>query len=326
MASYDALLRDLRGSIPEVDVQALAGASARPAVIDCREADEHAQGAIPGAIWIPRGFLESRIEKHVADRGSPIVVYCASGNRSLFAVRTLGELGYTNVRAPTRVLVLEGARLSDRDAGHAPPEQQTRYTRHVLLPEIGVEGQLGLLRARVLLLGAGGLGSPAALYLAAAGVGTLGVVDADVVDASNLQRQVLHATDRVGQPKVASAERTIRGLNPDVTVVKFHERLTTKNVVELSTAATCSSTGSTTSRPATSSTTRRSSRASRWCTARLPVRGPGHGLWPGKRAVLPVPVPRAPAARGRALVRRGRGAGRLARSHRDACRPPRRSS
>jgi molybdopterin/thiamine biosynthesis adenylyltransferase/rhodanese-related sulfurtransferase len=234
MPSYDAVLRELRGTIPEIDVQGLASASARPAVIDCREADEHAQGAIPGAVWIPRGFLEARIEKTVPDRDAPIVVYCASGNRSLFAVRSLAEMGYTNARS------LAGGFTGWKRAGMPfdmpvalRPEQETRYSRHVLLPEVGVEGQAKLLRSKVACIGAGGLGSPSSMYLAAAGVGTLGLIDDDVVDASNLQRQILHGTDRLGTPKVESAERTIKNLNPDVRVDKYRARLTSKNAIDL---------------------------------------------------------------------------------------------
>jgi len=234
MPTFDALLRELRGLIPEIDVQGLVGANARPAVIDCREADEHAQGAIPGAIWIPRGFLEARIEKHVVDRAAPIVIYCASGNRSLFAVRSLNEMGYTNARS------LAGGFTGWKRAGQPfempaalRPDQETRYSRHVLLPEVGIEGQQKLLKAKVVCIGAGGLGSPSSMYLAAAGVGTLGLIDDDVVDASNLQRQILHGTDRLGTPKVESAERTIKNLNPDVRVDKHRARLTSKNAVEL---------------------------------------------------------------------------------------------
>jgi molybdopterin/thiamine biosynthesis adenylyltransferase/rhodanese-related sulfurtransferase len=234
MPSYDALLRDLRGAIAEIDAQGLAGASARPAIIDCREPDEHAQGAIPGAVWIPRGFLEARIEKHVADRAAPIVVYCASGNRSLFAVRTLSELGYTNVRS------LAGGFTGWKRAGlpwEMPAtlraDQETRYSRHVLLPEVGLAGQQKLLASKVVCIGAGGLGSPSSMYLAAAGIGTLGLVDDDVVDASNLQRQILHGTDRLGTPKVESAERTLKNLNPDVRVEKHRARLTSANAIDL---------------------------------------------------------------------------------------------
>ena len=239
MASYDALLRELRGQVPDVDAAGLAGEleasqRARPLVIDVREADEHAQGAIPGAVWIPRGFLEQRIEKHAADRATPIVVYCASGNRSLFASRSLAELGYSQVRS------LAGGFTGWKRAGlpwHMPqvlrPEQETRYSRHTLLPEVGVAGQLKLLAAKIVCLGAGGLGSPAAMYLAAAGIGTLGVIDDDVVDASNLQRQILHGTDRLGRPKVDSAEQTLANLNPDVKIEKHRARLTSRNAIDL---------------------------------------------------------------------------------------------
>ncbi len=237
MPSYDALLRELRGRTPEVDVHGLAGAlerEIRPALIDCREADEHAQGAIPGAVFIPRGFLESRIEKVVPDRASPIVIYCARGNRSLFAQRTLAELGYTDVRS------LAGGFTAWKQAGlpwEMPavlrPDQEARYSRHTMLPEVGVAGQQKLLAAKVACIGAGGLGSPSSMYLAAAGVGTLGMIDDDVVDASNLQRQILHGTDRLAIPKVDSAERTLKNLNPDVRVDKHRARLTSANALEL---------------------------------------------------------------------------------------------
>ena len=234
MPSYDALLRELRTGTPEIDVKALSASQPRPSLIDVREADEHAQGAIPGAAWIPRGFLEARIEKHVADRAAPIVLYCASGNRSLFAARSLAELGYTNVRS------LAGGFTAWKSAGlpwvtpvALRPDQATRYSRHTLLPEVGVAGQLKLLAAKVVCIGAGGLGSPSSMYLAAAGVGTLGLVDDDVVDASNLQRQILHGTDRLGTAKVDSAEQTLKNLNPDVRVDKHRVRLTAGNAIDL---------------------------------------------------------------------------------------------
>jgi molybdopterin/thiamine biosynthesis adenylyltransferase/rhodanese-related sulfurtransferase len=231
MPSYDALLRELRGAIPETDLSGLGGAAV---VVDCREPDEHAQGAIPGAVFIPRGFLESRIEKHAAERGAPIVVYCASGNRSLFAVRSLQEMGYTNARS------LAGGFTGYKRAGlpwEIPnllrPDQEQRYSRHVLLPEVGLAGQQKLLAAKVACIGAGGLGSPSTMYLAAAGVGTLGLIDDDLVDASNLQRQILHGTDRLGTPKVDSGERTLKNLNPDVRVDKYRARLTSENAIDL---------------------------------------------------------------------------------------------
>jgi len=231
--SYDALLRDLRATTPEVEPSAL-GAETVPVIVDCREADEHAQGAIVGAVWIPRGFLEARIGKVVTDTAAPIVVYCASGNRSLFAQRSLAELGYTNVKS------LAGGFTAWKRAGlpwETPrvlrPDQESRYSRHTMLPEVGVAGQQKLLASKVALIGAGGLGSPASMYLAAAGVGTLGVIDDDVVDASNLQRQILHGTDRLQTAKVDSAERTLKNLNPDVVVEKHRVRITSANAVEL---------------------------------------------------------------------------------------------
>jgi sulfur-carrier protein adenylyltransferase/sulfurtransferase len=234
VAGYDTLLRDLRAKTPETDVAGVLDAPARPAIIDCREADEYAAGAIPGAIWIPRGLLEQRIERHVADRAAAIVIYCASGNRSLFATRSLFELGYTNVRS------LAGGFSAWKRAGQpweAPavlrPDQETRYSRHVLLPEVGLAGQQKLLASKVACIGAGGLGSPSSMYLAAAGVGTLGMIDDDLVDASNLQRQILHGTDRLQTAKVDSAERTLKNLNPDVRVDKHRTRLVAGNALEL---------------------------------------------------------------------------------------------
>jgi len=232
--SYDALLRDLRGKTPEIDVAGLQAQLGKASVIDCREADEHSQGAIPGAVWIPRGYLEQRIERTVADRSAPVIIYCASGNRSLFAQRTLAELGYTNVRS------LAGGFTAWKRAGlpwEMPstlrPDQVTRYSRHTLLPEVGVEGQRKLLAAKVVCIGAGGLGSPSSMYLAAAGIGTLGMIDDDVVDASNLQRQILHGTDRLQTPKVDSAEKTLTNLNPDVKIEKHRARLTSHNAIDL---------------------------------------------------------------------------------------------
>jgi molybdopterin/thiamine biosynthesis adenylyltransferase/rhodanese-related sulfurtransferase len=204
----------------------------QPVMLDVRERDEYEQGFIPGAVHIPRGNLETRIEANVPDRSTPVIVYCASGSR--YAAKTLGELGYTDV------VSLAGGFSSWKQNGYdwklprtLTPQQFERYSRHVLIPEVGEEGQLRLLDSKVLLIGAGGLGSPAALYLAAAGVGTLGIIDADVVDSSNLQRQILHTVDRIGTPKVDSAEATINALNPDVTVVKYADRLTSENVLDV---------------------------------------------------------------------------------------------
>ncbi len=233
MPTFDALLRDLRGRVPEVD-SAVLERETGTAVIDVREPDEHAQGMIPGTIYIPRGFLELRIEKAVPNRETPVVVYCAGGTRSLLAARSLVELGYSNVRS------LAGGFTAWKRAGlpwkqplALRPDQEARYSRHTLIPEVGVAGQLKLLDAKVLCIGAGGLGSPSSMYLAAAGIGTIGVIDDDAVDASNLQRQILHSTDRVGTPKVDSAEATLKGLNPDVRVDKHRTRITSANALEL---------------------------------------------------------------------------------------------
>ena len=230
------LLRQIKSQIDEVDpaeVNELIDEGV--ALIDVRETDEVAAGHLPGAKHIPRGYLESRIEGVVPDRDAHVILYCASGNRSAYAARTLKEdLGYTNVSSMTGGITL----WKDRGYEVQVPrtltaEQRERYSRHTLIPEIGAEGQQKLLDAKVLLLGAGGLGSPTALYLAAAGVGTLGIVDDDVVDLSNLQRQVIHTTDRVGVPKVDSAEETIKALNPDVNVVKYPVRIDASNIVEI---------------------------------------------------------------------------------------------
>jgi molybdopterin/thiamine biosynthesis adenylyltransferase/rhodanese-related sulfurtransferase len=235
--SYSELLAQAKSEIHELDARALEArllTAEPPIVIDVRELDEFEQGAIPAAIHIPRGRIESRIEGLVPDRDTPIVVSCESGARSAFAAQALGELGYRNVES------LAGGFAGWKSGGHQwsvprllTPERRERYSRHLLIPEVGEAGQLKLLDSRVLLLGAGGLGSPAALYLAAAGVGTLGIVDADVVDASNLQRQVLHTTDRIGQPKTASARIALEAINPDVDVVEHRVRLTSENVDEI---------------------------------------------------------------------------------------------
>ncbi len=204
-------------------------------LVDVRESDEWDAGHLPGAKHVPRGHLESRIEGAAPDRDARVVLYCASGNRSALAARTLREdLGYEHVESMTGGYTL----WKDRGYGVEVPRQMTkeqreRYSRHLLVPEIGQEGQERLLDAKVLLLGAGGLGSPIALYLAAAGVGTIGLVDDDVVDLSNLQRQVIHTTDRIGTPKVDSAESAIHGLNPDVEVIKYETRLDASNVMEI---------------------------------------------------------------------------------------------
>jgi molybdopterin/thiamine biosynthesis adenylyltransferase/rhodanese-related sulfurtransferase len=205
------------------------------AIVDVRETEEFSVGHLPGAKHVPRGYLESRIEGAVPDRSQRVVLYCASGNRSALAAHTLEhELGYENVESMTGGITLWKDRGYEVEVPRTfTPEQRERYSRHFLLPEVGVEGQQKLLDAKVLLLGAGGLGSPTALYLAAAGVGTLGIVDDDVVDVSNLQRQVIHTTDRIGVPKVDSAEEQVKALNPDVEVVKYETRLDASNIMEI---------------------------------------------------------------------------------------------
>ncbi len=204
-------------------------------IVDVREQQEFEESHIPGALHVPRGHLESRIEGAAKDRSQRVILYCASGNRSALAAKTLhDELGYENVESMTGGITLWKDRGFDVEVPRRlTDEQRERYSRHLLVPEIGIEGQLKLLDAKVLLLGAGGLGSPTALYLAAAGVGTLGIVDDDEVDLSNLQRQIIHSNDRVGVAKVDSAEEAINGLNPDVEVVKYQTRLDASNIMEI---------------------------------------------------------------------------------------------
>jgi sulfur-carrier protein adenylyltransferase/sulfurtransferase len=230
------VLRQIKSRIDEVDpAEVREQATNGAVVIDVREPEEWAAGHIPGAIHVPKSYLESRIEGAVPDREAHVVLYCASGNRSAWAARTLlDDLGYEHVESMTGGFTLWKDRGYEVDMPRTlTAEQRERYSRHLLLPEVGMEGQTRLLDAKVLLLGAGGLGSPAALYLAAAGVGTLGIVDNDVVDVSNLQRQVIHSTDRVGVHKVDSAEQTINALNPDVKVVKHALRLGPENIMEV---------------------------------------------------------------------------------------------
>ena len=234
MAGYRDLLARVREEIDEIssiDAQERRASRDGALFVDVREPDEWDEGHIPGAVHVPRGRLESRVEGLVPDKQRPLVVYCSGGTRSAFASKVLGELGYENV------VNLAGGFTDWKRNGFEvtipralSSEQRARYSRHLLIPEVGEEGQQRLLDARVLLVGAGGLGSPASLYLAAAGVGTLGVIDADVVDESNLQRQIVHSTERLGEPKVSSAKRTIEALNPDVKVVPFEERLTSDNI------------------------------------------------------------------------------------------------
>jgi molybdopterin/thiamine biosynthesis adenylyltransferase/rhodanese-related sulfurtransferase len=235
--TYTDLIAGVRKRVKEVtldEVKRRLEAKEPYVLLDVREKDEYRAGFIPGAISLPRGFLEIQVEQKLPDKSAKIIAYCAGGTRSALAAATLAELGYTNVETANPGFVRW------KDLGYPqekPPEltdaQRDRYSRHLLLPEVGEVGQSKLLQSKVLLIGAGGLGSPAALYLAAAGVGTLGLVDADVVDASNLQRQILHATSRVGTFKVESAEKTLRDLNPDVKVIGYKERLLSDNVDRL---------------------------------------------------------------------------------------------
>ena len=236
MPTFRDLLSQTKAEIREVTTAETDELRHRDGVVllDVREADEFEEGAIPGAVFIPRGHLESQVEGRLPDKGASVVIYCAGGVRSAFAAKTLEELGYTDV------VSMAGGFGRWKDEGRdwrtpqtLTPEQKNRYKRHLLLPEVGVEGQQQLLDAKVLLLGAGGLGSPSALYLAAAGVGTIGIIDMDVVDESNLQRQILHNMDRIGDRKVDSAKKTLTLLNPDVDVVTHDTRLDASNVVEL---------------------------------------------------------------------------------------------
>ncbi len=236
MPTFRDLLRSTKARIREVDTATAAAylGTPRTVFLDVREPDEYEQGAIPGAVHIPRGHLESQVEGRVADRGAHVLVYCAGGVRSAFAAETLGQLGYTDV------VSVAGGFNRWKDEGRPwavpatlTPDQRNRYQRHLLLPEVDVAGQQKLLQSRVLLIGAGGLGSPAAMYLAAAGVGTLGIIDMDVVDTSNLQRQILHNLDRVGDRKVDSAKKTLTALNPDVDVVTYDVRLGADNVLDI---------------------------------------------------------------------------------------------
>lgn len=203
-------------------------------LIDVREQDEYAQGFIGGATHIPRGFLELRIENQVSDRDKEIVLYCAGGNRSALAVKSLESMGYTHV-----ISMKEGFN-GWRDGGYPVARERTltseereRYSRHLRVPEIGERGQVKILDSKVLLIGTGGLGSPAAFYLAAAGVGTMGLIDFDVVDVSNLQRQIIHGTSDVGRPKVLSAKETINDLNPGVNVIMHETRLMSDNIMDI---------------------------------------------------------------------------------------------
>jgi molybdopterin/thiamine biosynthesis adenylyltransferase/rhodanese-related sulfurtransferase len=230
------MLATAKGNIREITTEEAEAELARPGAVllDVREPDEYEQGALAGAVHLPRGNLETSIEGRIPDKAAHVLVMCAGGVRSAFAADTMQQLGYTDVAS------VAGGFNRWKDEGRAwsapralSPEQRNRYQRHLLLPEVGENGQLKLLDSKVLLLGAGGLGSPAALYLAAAGVGTLGIIDMDVVDASNLQRQILHNTDRIGERKVDSAKKTLTLINPDVNVVTYDVRLGADNILDI---------------------------------------------------------------------------------------------
>jgi molybdopterin/thiamine biosynthesis adenylyltransferase/rhodanese-related sulfurtransferase len=237
LSSFDEIISRAKQHVGEIDVhqaKELLAEQPNTALIDVREKIEWEEGHIPGARFVPRGYLELRIENAIPDKNKPVVLYCAGGVRSMLAARTLQEMGYSHVTS------LRGGFTAWKDNGlpfviprTLTSEQMHRYSRHVLIPEVGEEGQLKLLDARVLLVGAGGLGSPSGLYLAAAGVGTIGIVDSDVVDESNLQRQVLHTSDRVGMSKVESARQTLGALNPEVQVVGHDTRLIAENAREI---------------------------------------------------------------------------------------------
>jgi sulfur-carrier protein adenylyltransferase/sulfurtransferase len=235
--TLNELMTEARRQVPEWStdqVKEFIAKDKQHVLVDVREKEEYREGHLNGALSLPRGFLELRVEQALPDKNTPIIAYCAGGTRSLLAGVILKEMGYTNVTS------MSGGYTAWKNAGNPfkvdrqfTPEQLNRYSRHFMLPEVGEEGQGKLLDAKVLMIGAGGLGSPTALYLAAAGVGTIGIVDHDTVDLSNLQRQILHTNERVGMPKVESARLTIAGLNPDVKVIGYQERLSSENVMRL---------------------------------------------------------------------------------------------
>jgi molybdopterin/thiamine biosynthesis adenylyltransferase/rhodanese-related sulfurtransferase len=234
MSGFRKLFAVVSQEVTEIEPAEAVGETDRSVFLDVREMDEYDQGAVPGAVHIPRGFLETQVEARIPDHATRVIVYCAGGTRSAFAAKTLQDMGYTDV------VSLAGGFNQWKDEGHRwtvprtlTPEQRHRYHRHTLIPEVGEDGQQKLLGSKALVVGAGGLGSPAILYLAAAGVGTLGVVDMDEVDESNLQRQILHGLDRLGERKVDSAKRAVALLNPDVNVVGHDVRLVAENVRDI---------------------------------------------------------------------------------------------
>jgi rhodanese-related sulfurtransferase len=236
--SFQEIMAEARREVPEVSAQQvnelLRNNGKAPVLLDVRESDEWRQGHLEGALPLPRGFLEIKLESTIPDKETSVIAYCAGGVRSLLAAKAMKEMGYRNVSS------MAGGYTAWKNGGFKwvqdfqyTPDQLVRYSRHFLLPEVGEEGQAKLLQAKVLMIGAGGLGSPSAYYLAAAGIGTLGIIDNDVVDISNLQRQILHANDRVGMPKVESAKKTLEALNPDVKVIPYQAKLTSQNAMEI---------------------------------------------------------------------------------------------
>lgn len=235
--TFQQLMDEARGAVRELSpqqVRELLRNDGKHVVLDVREKEEYREGRLEGAVSVPRGFLEMKMDAEVPDKSTPIIAYCAGGVRSLLAGKVMKEMGYEDVTS------MSGGYTAWKNEGYPfvqdrqfTQEQLTRYSRHFLLPEVGEAGQARLLDARVLMVGAGGLGSPSAYYLAAAGVGALGIVDHDVVDLSNLQRQILHSNDRIGEPKTESARQTLQGLNPDVRVVPYAERLSSDNIMEI---------------------------------------------------------------------------------------------
>jgi adenylyltransferase/sulfurtransferase len=237
MSDFKTILNEAKRQITEVSVQEV-NEKLNPAngftLLDVRESDEWEQGHLDQAIFLPRGFLEVKADKMLTDKNQPIVVYCAGGTRSAFAAKTLQELGYTDVysmRGGFNEWKNNGFRFVTPEK--VGKDQMARYSRHLRIQQVGEKGQLKLLKSKVLLVGAGGLGSPAGVYLAAAGVGTLGLVDYDVVDESNLQRQILHWTSSVGMPKVDSARRTLFEVNPDVKVRTHQLHLDASNILDI---------------------------------------------------------------------------------------------
>jgi len=235
--TFDQLMSEARKEVKELsvdEVQKLTSKNGKYLLLDVREKEEYREGHLEGSVSIPRGFLEMRVESAISEKSKPIIAYCAGGVRSLLAAKDMKEMGYQEV------ISMSGGYSAWKAAGYQTvqdrqftPEQMTRYSRHFMLPEVGEEGQAKLLDAKVLMVGAGGLGCPSAFYLAAAGVGTMGIIDPDVVELSNLQRQILHTNDRIGQPKTDSAKQTLQALNPDVRIITYQEKLTSENVLEI---------------------------------------------------------------------------------------------